>query len=294
MLETSFKNLTLKNLGCPKNGYVSDSCNAAIHRYCQTKNYVTGFGPVEHSADIALVACTNSVTMFGTVPFTGAGSLNEQHSGCTVSNPVSDSCNAAIHRYCQTKTPPPSGTIKLQATLDSSAWSGVIEGKFDAAGYGSFGPYNWAVPLTAPGLPLTTYTFYYVSGGPSGADFQGVTPSATQTLTEGGTITFSYDFVTNHPPTVTMNSPPNDITIETGQSVTFASTASDPDGDPLTFDWVITTISGTCPNIPDVEDPGAITFNNAATCDVKVTVSDGKGGTASSATVRITVGGGGG
>jgi hypothetical protein len=39
----------------------------------------------------------------------------------------------------------------------------------------------------------------------------------------------------------------------------------------------------------EVEDSGAVTFLNAGTYDVTVSVSDGKGGTATSATRRITV-----
>ncbi|WP_395850534.1 hypothetical protein [Cystobacter fuscus] len=33
------------------------TCSAAIHRYCASNGYSTGFGPVEHSATVAYVAC---------------------------------------------------------------------------------------------------------------------------------------------------------------------------------------------------------------------------------------------
>jgi hypothetical protein len=43
-------------------------------------------------------------------------------------------------------------------------------------------------------MPTGSYTLSYLSGGPSGATFTGITPSATQTLSGGGTITFTMNF----------------------------------------------------------------------------------------------------
>lgn len=102
--------------------------------------------------------------------------------------------------------------------------------------------------------------------------------------------TLTISAAANNAPTVTMDSPAGNVTIDAGDFVNFQSTASDPDGDALTFDWTITTVAGgPAPSINDVEDPGAVTFLNAGTYDVTVSVSDGKGGTATSATRRITV-----
>ncbi len=98
----------------------------------------------------------------------------------------------------------------------------------------------------------------------------------------------------NRNPTVTMDSPASNLAIDAGDFVNFQSTANDPDGDALAFTWTVTTVAGACPAIASVEDPGAVTFNVAGNCDIRVSVDDGKGGTANSATRRITVGGGGG
>lgn len=95
---------------------------------------------------------------------------------------------------------------------------------------------------------------------------------------------------TNQNPTVTMDSPAGNLTIDAGDFVNFQSTAGDPDGDPLTFTWTVTVVAlGLAPNIANVEDPGAVTFNNPGTYDVSVSVSDGRGGVATSVTRRITV-----
>ena len=94
----------------------------------------------------------------------------------------------------------------------------------------------------------------------------------------------------NRNPSVSMDSPSSDTTITAGQSVNFTTTASDPDGDSLSHSWTVTVVSGGAgPTINNVEDPGNVTFNNAGTYDIKDTVSDGKGGSATSATRRITV-----
>ena len=94
----------------------------------------------------------------------------------------------------------------------------------------------------------------------------------------------------NRNPSVTMDTPASNTTITAGQSVNFTRTASDPDGDSLTDSWTVTVVSGGAgPTINNVEDPGNVTFNNAGTYDIKDTVSDGKGGTASTVTRRITV-----
>jgi hypothetical protein len=36
---------------------MGDACNAAIHRYCVARGFVSGFGPIENSGDTAFVTC---------------------------------------------------------------------------------------------------------------------------------------------------------------------------------------------------------------------------------------------
>jgi hypothetical protein len=56
----------------------------------------------------------------------------------------------------------------------------------------------------------------------------------------------------------------------------FAANATDPDGDPLTFAWNIAGNAATGPNV------GPVTFTNGFSGSAAVTVSDGRGGSATS------------
>jgi len=51
-----------------------------------------------------------------------------------------------------------------------------------------------SVPHINRGMPLGDYRLEYVSGGPPGATFLGITPSTTQTLSAGDTLTFTMEF----------------------------------------------------------------------------------------------------
>jgi hypothetical protein len=80
-----------------------------------------------------------------------------------------------------------------------------------------------------------------------------------------------------------------DQTVSTGQKVTLAGSGSDPDGDPLTFLW--TEVSGTGVTLSGANSATA-TFtapSTSGTLVFRLTVSDGRGGTASD-DVSITVG----
>ena len=84
-----------------------------------------------------------------------------------------------------------SSSIQVTATLNGSPWSGNIN-------YSITGPFKDAdviVPKTFGNLPGGTYTLTYNSGGPSGAVLAGISPSPTQTLTAGGNITYTLNFV---------------------------------------------------------------------------------------------------
>jgi outer membrane protein OmpA-like peptidoglycan-associated protein len=87
----------------------------------------------------------------------------------------------------------------------------------------------------------------------------------------------------NRPPTVTAQCDP--CTVEIGKSSTVTATAQDPDGDTLTYRWTVPT--GTLAN-PAERQTIWTAPQQEGTVPVTVTVSDGKGGTAS-ATVNIQV-----
>ncbi|GEM_PF-5136872 len=86
------------------------------------------------------------------------------------------------------------GTVMANATLNGSPWSGNVSYRITGAQTidGS------SVPQTYPNRQAGTYTISYISGGPSGATFKDITPSATQTLSAGGTITFTMNFTSSH------------------------------------------------------------------------------------------------
>ena len=80
----------------------------------------------------------------------------------------------------------------------------------------------------------------------------------------------------NQAPESTITSPANNVAITTGQSVTFAGTGSDPDGNaPLSYRWFFGSGSG----IPDATTatPGAVQFNTPGTYTVSFTVTDSLG-----------------
>jgi len=91
--------------------------------------------------------------------------------------------------------PPPSpeaGTIAINATLDGASWTGGVN-------YTISGPQNYSgssVTQSFSNVPEGSYTVGYSSGGPSGATFSDISPSSTQTLSAGGTITFTLNFQT--------------------------------------------------------------------------------------------------
>lgn len=93
-------------------------------------------------------------------------------------------------------TPPTTGTIDVDATLDGSPWSGALD--YTLTGPGATAPtvINGAsVPDSHTG-DAGDWTCAYVSGGPAGANFVGITPSANQELSGGGTIGFTLNFET--------------------------------------------------------------------------------------------------
>jgi FG-GAP-like repeat len=109
--------------------------------------------------------------------------------------------------------PASGGTIQVNATLNGLAWTGAIN-------YTLTGPVNQSgttVPGTYTGMLAGSYTLAYVSGGPAGAALSEILPAPTQTISEGGTLTFTLSFTGGAggtPPTVSA-APPSAITTTT-------------------------------------------------------------------------------
>lgn len=98
------------------------------------------------------------------------------------------------------------GTIVVNATLDGAPWrtapgSGAIS-------YTISGPRSElgsAIPWTISNCPPGLYTLVYNSGGPIGATLMGITPSPSQNLASGGTITFTMNFHSETKGTIMVN-----------------------------------------------------------------------------------------
>ncbi|HET9702268.1 MAG TPA: PKD domain-containing protein, partial [Burkholderiales bacterium] len=108
-------------------------------------------------------------------------------------------------------------------------------------------------------------------------DSLGATASASRTVTVSAQA--------NRPPVAAITAPSGNVTITQGQSVDFAGSGSDPDGNPLTYAW---TFGGGTPASATVADPAPVAFNSAGSFTVTFTVGDSAGATAS-ATRTVTV-----
>jgi hypothetical protein len=86
---------------------------------------------------------------------------------------------------------PSSSRLTVGATLDGVDWSGSVN-------YSIYGPYrdiDTYVSHTFIDIPAGAYTVSYNSGGPQGAVFSGISPSASQTLSNGAEIVYKLNFV---------------------------------------------------------------------------------------------------
>jgi hypothetical protein len=145
---------------------------------------------------------------------------------------------------------------------------------------GTIASHTWhfgatTVPGTGPPGP-TTRTF----------PTEGIVPVWVEVLDNDGNTgaspVISVSVSANQPPTITSaTASPN--TIQEGGSVTFAATATDPEGDPLTFSWDIDS-DGT----PEYSGAGAThTFSTAGNYSITVSVSDGINTVSGTVTVDV-------
>ena len=87
---------------------------------------------------------------------------------------------------------PSTGNIMVNATFDGASWTGGVN-------YTISGPQTYSGSSAAESfsnVPIGSYTVGYSSGGPDGATLSDITPNSTQTLSAGGTITFTLNFQT--------------------------------------------------------------------------------------------------
>jgi len=148
-------------------------------------NYIVAVS-VPSGWSVGYTACTNDTTCHGNSPTPG--------SSASVTVPSGGYVDLWWHY-----TPPP-GTIVFAAMLDGAPWG--IQGVDSVIVNGSTpnSPVsNLTVPLNSyPNAPVGSYTYNFADppGGPPGANPQSVTPAASQSVIEGGTTIWTFNFVT--------------------------------------------------------------------------------------------------
>ena len=102
-----------------------------------------------------------------------------------------------------------------------------------------------------------------------------------------GTIRVTVNALSNRAPNGEITKPGNNVSVKVGDSVNFASTSSDPDGNSVAYLWDFGA-SGITRST--VQNPGNKIFNKAGIYNVALTVKDSKGlADATPDTVKITV-----
>lgn len=85
------------------------------------------------------------------------------------------------------------GTIEVKATLDGVPWTGAVNYTLIPASGANITGNNVTASFS---VAAGNWSCAYVSGGPPAAYFVNITPSATQSVSAGGNITFTLNFVT--------------------------------------------------------------------------------------------------
>ncbi len=139
-------------------------------------------------------------------------------------------CPATCSTSCTTNSCGTTGTntVRIRATLNGSqiSTSVIADATWPGGGATNF---TLNIPQDISGVPVGTYSVTYKSGGPSGATLQRINPcagtSCSQTLLSGGTITFTFEFVsTNY--TLSVNSSPITGISITGSPSTYSGTTN--------------------------------------------------------------------
>lgn len=118
---------------------------------------------------------------------------------------------------------PLTGTIIINATKDGATWTGpqaLAKNAMSTPQGGPFGCADMGVPLptTLTNMLIGSYAFAYCSGGPPNTTFTGITPNATQNLTQGAAKTFTFNFTSNSIFDYSLAANPNALTIQQGNS----------------------------------------------------------------------------
>lgn len=97
IMEATYTELNALLHWCSQDDPVGANCNASINRYCNAQGLQTGFGPLEHSGDLAFIACTPKATKHQV----HYDELSAFQPFCYwPGQRDSESCRTAIHQWC--------------------------------------------------------------------------------------------------------------------------------------------------------------------------------------------------
>ena len=103
-------------------------------------------------------------------------------------------------------------------------------------------------------------------------------------VSSNGWINFCGPSVPNGPPDGTIASPAADVGIGEGAAVRFAGSATDPDGDPVSYSWAF---PGGTPSSSTLQSPGDVTYAAAGTYTATLVVSDNQGNSDTNPPTRV-------
>lgn len=132
---------------------------------------------------------------------------------------------------------PAGGTLQVRGTRDGASWSGSVSYQIS----GPSGSSGSAVPADLTSQPAGVYTLSYLSGGPAGTTLDSITPASSQTLSSGGTLTFTLNFKTPVQPLPSVSTNP---ATNIGQTAATLWAYVDPKGGSATVSFDYGTSTG--------------------------------------------------
>jgi uncharacterized repeat protein (TIGR01451 family) len=164
----------------------STSCSGANPQIGLSWNVVagaTGYTVFRNGSSYASLGNVTSYTDVAVTTGTSYSYFIQASNGVTTTNSNTQSATA----------PTCTGSITVNATLDGSAWTGAVSYTLLGPSTVNGASVNQTFTNQTPG----SWTLSYNSGGPGGASFSNITPSATQSFGAGGSLTFSLNFLTS-------------------------------------------------------------------------------------------------
>ena len=197
----------------------------------------------------------------------GSGAGTNQAPNGTITSPVGNvSINAGDSVSFAATASDPDNNLPLTSLWNFGSGSGVPNSTSESPGL---------VQFNSPGTFTVSFT---------ATDSLGLSDPTPDTR-----VITVHSLGGNSPPDGTITSPSTDVTINVGDTVSFAATGSDPDNNlPLSFQWNFGLGSGAADST--VQSPGSVQFNYTGTFTVTMTATDSLGmPDPTPATRRITV-----